>query len=123
GAEVGALQRVDGDVDLGIDLPLGPTAAERLADVEHGGLVALSLADDDGAAHLEAIELLAHRLHRHLIGVLPLAVAHRARRGDSRLFGHTKKADFETRFHQFAFLAISAARSVASFSAFALIGG
>src|SRR6185503_5628309 len=100
GAEVGALQRVDGDVDLGIDLPLGPTAAERLADVEHGSLVALPLADDDGAAHLEAVELLAHRLHRHLVGVLSLAVAHRARGGDGGLFGHTKKANFETGFHE-----------------------
>jgi hypothetical protein len=99
GAEVGPLQRIDGDVDLRIDLPLGPTAAQRLADVEHRGLVALPLADDHGAAHLEAVELRAHRLHRDLIGVLPFAVTHRARSGDGRHFGHTKKADFETGFH------------------------
>ena len=96
GAEVGPFQRVDGDVDLGIDLALGPAASQRLADVEHRGLVALALADDDRAAHFEPVELFAHRLHRHLVGVLPLTVSHRARRGDSRLFGDAQKADFQT---------------------------
>src|ERR1700737_4004763 len=62
GAEIGSLQRVDRDVDLRVDLALGPAAAERLADVQHGGLVALSFADDHRSAHLEAIELFAHRL-------------------------------------------------------------
>src|SRR5207247_2747694 len=81
-AEVRPFERIDGDVDLWVDLALGPAAAERLADVEHRGLVALPLADHHRAAHLELVQLLAHRLYGDLIGVLPLAVTHRARGGD-----------------------------------------
>ena len=50
GAQVGALERVDRDVDLerALDAAL---RAQLLADVEHRRLVALALADDDAAGH------------------------------------------------------------------------
>src|SRR5688500_101226 len=38
GAKVRSFERIDGDVDLGVDLAFRPAAAERLADVEHGSL-------------------------------------------------------------------------------------
>ena len=109
-------ERIDGDVDLGIDLALGPAAAERLADVEHRSLVALALADDDRAAHLEPVQLLAHRLDGHLIGVLPLAVAHRARRSDGRFFRDTQKTDLETGFHDAPFVAKFGGATLAEYS-------
>ena len=110
-AEICPFQRIDGDVDLGIDLALRPAAAEGLADVEHGSLVALALADDDRAAHLEPVELLAHRLDRHLIGVLPFAVAHRPCCGDGCFFRDTQKTDLETGFHDAPFVANLAAQT------------
>src|SRR5205814_1625474 len=81
GAEVCSFQRIDGDVDFRVDLTLGPPAAEGLTHVEHGSLVALALADDHRAAHLEPVELFTHRLDGHLIGVFSFAVAHRAAGG------------------------------------------
>jgi len=86
GAEVRSFERIDRDVDLGIDLAFSPAAAEGLADIEHRSLVALSLADDDRPAHLEPVQLFAHRLHRYLVGVFAFAIAHRARRGDGCFF-------------------------------------
>ena len=50
-AEVGALERIDGDVDLGI---VGHLPPDLLADEQHRRLVALALADDDRAAHRAA---------------------------------------------------------------------
>src|SRR5258708_27479234 len=73
-------------VDLGIDLAFSPAAPERLADIEHRSLVALSFPDDDCPAHLEPVQLFAHRLHRYLVGVFAFAIAHRACRGDGCFF-------------------------------------
>ena len=66
GAEVGALERIDGDVDF-VELARRPPLAfcampDFLADVEHRRLVALAFADDDGAVDRDRVELLAHRL-------------------------------------------------------------
>src|SRR5581483_7589937 len=98
-AEVRAFERIDGDIDFRIDLAFRPAASQRLADVEHRCLVALSFADDDRAAHLEPVELFAHRLDCNLIRILPLAVTHRPRRGDGRFLCNAEKSDLETRFH------------------------
>jgi hypothetical protein len=67
------LQRVEGDVDAR-DRPL-PQPADLLADVEHRGLVALSLADDHRALDVQRVEGAAHGVDRRLIGqvLLPLA--------------------------------------------------
>src|SRR4051794_16696107 len=104
-AKVRSFERIDGDVDLGINLALGPTAAQRFADVENRRLVAFALADDDCPAHLEPVQLFAHRLDGYLIGVLPFAIAHRARCSDGRFFRDTQKTDLETGFHDAPFAA------------------
>ncbi len=86
GAEVGALQRIDRDVDLqGRAVAL--VGADLLADVEHRRLVALALADDDAAGHRQRVELGAHRLHRHLVGAVTVAVAHGVGGRDRGFFG------------------------------------
>ena len=101
GAEVGSLQRIDRDVHLRVNLPFGPTAPQRLADIEHRRLVPFSLADYDGAAHLEPVELFAHRFHGHLVGVFSLSVSHGPRRCDGRFLRDAQESDLETRFHDF----------------------
>ena len=68
------LERVDRDVDL------GPFAVpDLLAVVEHRRLVLLALADDDDAAHRDAVEDVPHRVDRGLVGGLLLAAADPAR--------------------------------------------
>src|SRR5437588_6207873 len=114
-AEVRPFERIDGDIDLRINLALGPAAAERLAYVEHRGLVAFALADDDRAAHLESVQLFAHRLDGYLIGVLPFAIAHRARCRDGRFFRDTQKTDLETGFHDAPFVAKFGAQTLAEY--------
>src|SRR3546814_4342458 len=54
----GAFERVERDVDL------RAAAADLLADVEHRCLVALALADHDGAVDLEVVERGPHGVHR-----------------------------------------------------------
>ena len=70
GAERGALQRVDGDVDLG-----ALAIADLLADEQHRRLVALALADHDGAVDGQLVELAAHGVDGGLVGGLLVAVA------------------------------------------------
>ena len=84
GAEVGALERIDGDVDLEV---VGATAPDLLADEQHRRLVALALADDDRAAHGQRVHRLAHRLDGDVVGVLAFALPHRARRSDRGVLG------------------------------------
>ena len=70
GADRGALERIEGDVDL------GPAAgADLLADVEHRRLVALALADHDRAVDVEHVQRLAHGVDGGLVGGLLVAVA------------------------------------------------
>ena len=59
--QVGALQRVDRDVDLRL---VRQALADLLADEEHGRLVPLALPDDDRALHLELVHRPPHRLGR-----------------------------------------------------------
>ena len=53
----------------------GQRHADLLADEQHRRLVALALADDDRAGHLDVVERPAHRLGRRPVG------GHRGRRG------------------------------------------
>ena len=75
GAQRGAFQRIDGDIDLraGIEPDL-------LADEQHRRLVALALADHDGAFDRQLVELAPHRVDRGLVGRLFLAMAAQPRR-------------------------------------------
>ena len=58
--------------------------ADLLADVEHGRLVALALADDDGAADLRLLHGAAHRLDGGVVGAVAVATSHEPRSGDAR---------------------------------------
>src|SRR6267143_7100499 len=58
---------------------LGPAPPHLLSDEEHGRLVPLALSDDDGAADVQVVEGLAHRVHRGLIGELFVPAPHHPR--------------------------------------------
>ena len=63
-----AFQRVERDVDLRPVL-----GADLLADVEHRRLVALALADDDGAVDRQAVQFAPHGVDGGLVGRLLVA--------------------------------------------------
>src|SRR6185503_8665841 len=76
--EVGAFEGVDGDVDGDVDRRVVAfagrrPASDRLADPEHGRLVALALADDDPAVELDLVHRPAHRLDGRSIRLVLLA--------------------------------------------------
>ena len=66
GAQVRALQRIDGDVDLGASC----RRRQLLADVEHRRLVALAFADDDAPAHVHVAEGATHGLGGGAVGAV-----------------------------------------------------
>ena len=70
GGQARALERIDGDVDLG-----RRAVADRLAVVEHRRLVLLALADDDDAVHGDRVEHVAHGVDGGLVGGLLVAAA------------------------------------------------
>ena len=85
--QICALERIDGDIDLGkfgSSLVRKDSAAEFLADVEHRSLVAFAFADDDAAAHRDRVHDLAHCLDRDVVGMFAVALAHRLGRFDRR---------------------------------------
>ena len=66
----------------------GPVpVADLLADEEHRRLVALALADHDGAVDRQPVELAAHGVDRRLVGRLLVAAAAQPRRGDGGALG------------------------------------
>jgi hypothetical protein len=86
----------------------GPGALRRadlLADIEHRRLVALALADDDGAVELELVEGTAHRLDRGLIGSAFVAAPdqpgsrHRRRLGHPHHLQHQQAIEYVTCMH------------------------
>ncbi len=83
GHQVGPLQRVDRDVDH--DRRLG--IAHLLADVQHGRLVALALADDDRAAQVGRVHRLPHGLDGGPVRAVLVAAAHLAGGGQRRRLG------------------------------------
>ena len=87
-----ALQRVERDVDL---RRAGAGLADLLANVEHGGLVALPLSDDDGAVEVERVEGLSHALHRSGVGRLFIAATDEVRGGHRRAFGDAHHFEHE----------------------------
>ena len=66
---------------------------DLLADVEHRRLVALALADDDGAVDRHGVHHLAHRLDGDLVGLVAVALAHRVRAGDGRLLDDAQELE------------------------------
>ena len=100
GDEVRALERIDGDVDRGRRLAgLDALSADLLADVQHRRLVALALADDDRAGHVDLVHRPAHRLDRGPVGVVLGAAAHVASGGDRRGLRDPDHLEREQRLH------------------------
>ena len=105
GAEVGAFQRIDGDVDFrethqseALDA-LGVDEAHLLADVEHRRLIALPFADDDRAVDRHGVQDRPHRFDGDLVRFVTIAVAHRMRARDGRLFDDAEKFEGEIGIH------------------------
>ena len=84
GAQLGSLERIDGDVDLG-----RRSVADVLAVVEHGRLVLLALADHDHAVHGHGVEQHPHRVHRRAVGALLVAAPDPAGAGKRGVLGRT----------------------------------
>ena len=99
GAQVRSLERIDCDVDLGeADGPrsrdvLRVDHADLLADIEHRRLVALPFADHDGAIDWHGVHHPAHRLDGGLVGFVTIALPHRVRARDGRLFDHSQELE------------------------------
>ena len=102
-AQVGALERIDGDVHL--RETAGRAAAERvrhadsLADVEHRRIVAFAFADDDGAVDRDGVHDLAHRLDGDLIGLVTVALPHGVGARDRRLLDDAQEFERKIRVH------------------------
>ena len=84
GGDRGAFERIERDVDARAG---ALRRADLLADVEHRRLVALALADHDGAVDVERVERGAHRLDRGGVGGLLVAAADQLRGGDRGRLG------------------------------------
>ena len=93
--QVGPLQRVHRDVHRGRRVRV----ADLLTDVEHRRLVALALADDDGAADLRLFHGVAHRLDGGAVGAHPVATSHEPRRGDGPGLGGRDRLDGDQLVH------------------------
>ena len=83
---------------------IGPRAgllghADLLADEQHRRLVALALADDDGAVDGHGVHLVPHRLDGGLIRQVPVALPHRMGAGNRRLLHDAQELEREIRFH------------------------
>jgi hypothetical protein len=104
-AQVRALERIDGDVDGVVALaqqhvgPLGMRPADLLADEQHRRLVAFTFADHDRAVDRHRVHDLPHRFDRDLVGFVPVALPHRVRTGNRRLFHDPEKLEREVGVH------------------------
>ena len=78
---VGALERIDGDIDLGAD-----ALADLFADIQHRRLVSLAFTDDDAPVERDLVHRPAHGFHGRLVGLVLLAVTHPVGCGDRRSF-------------------------------------
>src|SRR6266566_3406055 len=101
-AQVRALEWIHGDVHL---RKQGLRRVRRetyfFADIQHGRLIALALADDDGPVDLHRIHRLAHGFDRHFIRFVAVAKSHRACRRDRGILDHAQKIQAELFFHNF----------------------
>ncbi len=95
GAQHGAFERIDRDIDL---RPL--LVADLLADEQHRRLVEFALPDHHGAVDRQLVELAPHGVDRGLIGGLVLAAPAQARGGDRGALGHAHDLDSENALQQ-----------------------
>ncbi len=103
GAEVRALEGIDGDIHL--RRAEAPAAIDEVgepdffADEQHRRLVALAFADHDGAVDGHRVELAPHRRHRRLVRLRAVALPHRLRAGDGRLLDDAEELEREVGVH------------------------
>ena len=83
GVEGGAVNRVDGDIDVG-----SGSVTHALAVEEHGGVILLALADDDGAVHRHAADELAHGVDGGAVGAVLVSSADPASGSHGGRLGH-----------------------------------
>ena len=88
GAQIRALQRIYGDVDRRVLHAGRRCRAHAFADVQHGRLIALALADHDVSSDVYVFESTPHGLHRGMIGAGVVALSHGARRRDGGFLHH-----------------------------------
>src|ERR671911_469565 len=88
GGQGGAVDRVDGDVDLG-----RAAAADPLAVVEHGGVVLLALADHHHPVHGDLAQHRAHGVHGRLVDLLLVAAAQVPGPADGRRLGRADQLE------------------------------
>ena len=81
--QLGALERIDGDVDL-----RRRAVADLLAVVEHRRLVLLALADHHDAVHRDVVQREPHRVHGRLVRRVLLPLADPARGGQRAVLRH-----------------------------------
>ena len=89
-AQLGALQRVDRDVDRDAVAGADPLAVEQ-----HRRLVLLALADHDDAVHLDRRQHVAHGVDGGLVGRDLVAEADPAGRGQRGRLGHADQLERE----------------------------
>ena len=101
GAQVGPLDRIDGDVHLVEPHELQPVEILRVdepdlfADVQHRRFVALAFADHDRPVDRHRVHHLPHRLDGRLIGFVAVALAHRVRARDRGLLDDAEELERE----------------------------
>jgi hypothetical protein len=88
--EARAVDRVDRDVDRG-----AASRAEPLAEVQHGRVVLLTLADDHAPVGLDVREGRAHRRDRRTVDGVAVARADQRHRGDRREPGRLREGEGE----------------------------
>ena len=75
-------------------------STDALADVQHRGLVSLTLADDDPAGEVDLVHRPAHRLGRGGVGTVALAASHEPRRLERCRLRDTDHLQGEELLHQ-----------------------
>jgi hypothetical protein len=73
--------------------------ADALADVQHRRFVALAFANDNRSVNRHMVQHPAHRLDRHLIRLVPVALPHRLGARDRRLFDDAQEFEGEIGIH------------------------
>ena len=85
GGECGAFQRIKSDIHF-------RTIARSylLADIEHGGFIALAFTDHNGAVKFDGVQRFAHGIHSRLISGLFIAPPHKMRCGNGGGFRYPR---------------------------------
>ena len=105
GGQRGAVDRIDGDVDLGT-----AAVADLLAVEEHRRLVLLALADDDDALHRHGADEPAHRVDGELVRPVLVTAADLAGGGERSGLGHANEFEGQVAVGRFGPRVVSGRR-------------